>query len=752
MGEEQVQILATNDFHGRLLDDDRGPTAGAAVLSGAVKELRGDNPNTVFAAAGDLIGASTFESFIQRDKPTIDSLNEAGLEVSAVGNHEFDKGYDDLVNRVIAPYDPTTNPEGGAMWKYLGANVEVRDGSAATPLDKVWMKEMNGVQVGFIGAVTEQLPTLVSPDGIADIEVTDIVEASNTAADMLVADGADIVVLLVHEGAPGTDCDAMDDDPTSDFGSIVTGVNDNIDGIVSGHTHLKYNCSFPVAGWADRAVTQRPVVSAGQYGMALNQLLFTVDTATGEVTGLEQNVLDLKADPVDPELPERPGRRGHRRRRRREGGRAGRRAAGTDRRRVQPGEAGRRQDREPRRRVHPGQPRRRGPAVGHGVADHGGGRDRLHEPRRAARGHDVRDRGLPLHADLPAGGRCAAVRQHPGQHGPHGRPDRVRPRGAVAGGRARPVRSCGWGSPRASPTATPRRPAGSPAGTKGEVTGMWLDGEALDDDATYSVTVNSFLAAGGDGFATLTEGASKQDTGQTDLEAMVDYMAEFADNAPLPVDYSQRSVGSGLPGRRPRDLRARRHRGRRPDVAVDDRSGPTSTTTRSRSAWTATSWAPSRSRPPIQTALPGFDEAGTASVSVVLPDDAAAGASELVVTGAETGTEVRVPLQVEAGTTPTPTKADPVIRIKVKPGKIRAGRTDPRVVAIVRGDGEKATGRVRVKISGKKAQVVRLHNGRARLTFDHLNKAGRKKARVNYRGSDTIAAGHEKVTFRVVRR
>ena len=61
------------------------------MLAGAVKQLRAENPNTVFAAAGDLIGASTFESFIQKDKPTIDALNEAGLEVSAVGNHEFDR-------------------------------------------------------------------------------------------------------------------------------------------------------------------------------------------------------------------------------------------------------------------------------------------------------------------------------------------------------------------------------------------------------------------------------------------------------------------------------------------------------------------------------------------------------------------------------------------------------------------------------------------------------------------------------------
>ena len=83
-------------------------------------------PEYRFAAAGDLIGASTFESFIQHDKPTIDALNAAGLEVSAVGNHELDQGYDDLVNRVMADYDVDTNPYGGAEWQYIAANLKVR--------------------------------------------------------------------------------------------------------------------------------------------------------------------------------------------------------------------------------------------------------------------------------------------------------------------------------------------------------------------------------------------------------------------------------------------------------------------------------------------------------------------------------------------------------------------------------------------------------------------------------------------------
>ena len=114
------------------------------------------------------------------------------------------------------------------------------------------MKTVGGVQVGFVGAVTEDLPSLVSPDGIADIKVTDIVDEANASADKLKADGADVIVLLVHEGAANTSYAAATD-PNSAFGQIVNGVDGDIDAIVSGHTHLAYNHSVPVPAWVPRA-------------------------------------------------------------------------------------------------------------------------------------------------------------------------------------------------------------------------------------------------------------------------------------------------------------------------------------------------------------------------------------------------------------------------------------------------------------------------------------------------------------------
>ncbi|HEU4467258.1 MAG TPA: metallophosphoesterase, partial [Agromyces sp.] len=214
-----INLVTVNDFHGRI--EQAGTAGGIARLASAVDSFRAENPNTVFAAAGDMIGASTFTSFIQDDVPTIETLNAAGLDVSAVGNHEFDQGFADLTDRVMPLAD----------WEYLGANVyEV--GTTDPALPEYWIAKFQGVSIGFVGAVTDELPSLVSPDGIADITVGSPVEAANRVADQL-SDGkknngeADIVVMLVHEGAADTSV-ASATDPASRFGQIVLNANDNI--------------------------------------------------------------------------------------------------------------------------------------------------------------------------------------------------------------------------------------------------------------------------------------------------------------------------------------------------------------------------------------------------------------------------------------------------------------------------------------------------------------------------------------------
>jgi 2',3'-cyclic-nucleotide 2'-phosphodiesterase (5'-nucleotidase family) len=284
-----LQVLGINDFHGRIEQNLGSREAGAAVLAGAVKTLTAENPNTLFVSAGDNIGASTFTSFSQQDAPTIDALVASGLSVSAVGNHEFDAGWDDLTKRVIPAY-------GGSEFA-LGANVYLK-GTKTPALDEFALKTVDGITVGFIGTVTEQTASMVSPAGIAGIEFGDQLDAVNRVATQL-QDGdssngeADVIVLLTHDGADVADCDALATG-TSDYAEIIRGASANVDAIFSGHTHQEYSCSYPVAGWANGI--ERPVVQAGQYGANLDRLTLEVNRTDKSVVSLSAELLPLVVD------------------------------------------------------------------------------------------------------------------------------------------------------------------------------------------------------------------------------------------------------------------------------------------------------------------------------------------------------------------------------------------------------------------------------------------------------------------------
>ena len=596
-----IQILATNDFHSRIQNDTTSGSAGAAVLAGAVKQLRGANPNTVFAAAGDLIGASTFESFIQKDKPTIDALNEAGLEVSAVGNHEFDQGYNDLVNRVMAPYSEDFNPYGGASWKYLGANVKFKADDTGA-LDGTWIKEMNGVEVGFIGAVTEHLPELVSPGGIATIKVTDTVTAANAAANSLKTEGADVVVLLVHEGAAGTDCATINNDTTSDFGRITSGVNDNVDAIVSGHTHLSYNCSQSVPGWSGRPVTTRPIVSAGQYGMNLNQINYTVDNGTGVITNKSQSLLPLKNGatgstfnyPVDATTQ----------------GIVTTAVNNANVLGAQPlGTIG---GAFHRAKLANGTTENRGgeSTLGNQVAEIQ--RWATSDPAFGAAQIAFMNPG-GLRADLVGQGTSAFPRIVTYKDAANVQPfANTLVNEDLTGARIKAALEQQWqpvGRLAAVPQAghqqglhlhlRPDRAQGS------RITGMYLDGTAIDLAATYSVTVNSFLATGGDNFTALNgTGASRTPAAPTCRPRSTTSQPSAPDASGLPVDGSQNSVGDLLPGRRTCVLPGGWRRHRQPDVAVDDRPRRPARHAGHGQRRTAPISGPSRSRPPSRRRCP----------------------------------------------------------------------------------------------------------------------------------------------------
>ncbi|WP_322098168.1 ExeM/NucH family extracellular endonuclease [Nakamurella alba] len=734
-----VQVLGINDFHGRIQANQT--EAGAAVLSGAVDQLRAEYPSTVFAAAGDLVGASTFESFIAKDKPTIDALNAAGLEVSAVGNHEFDQGYEDLTERIMAPYDPVTNPYGGAEWEYLGANVRHEDDHSAA-LPESWVQDFGSVQVGFVGVVTDHLDELVSPAGIEGLEIEAPVLAANRTAAELKAEGADIVVMLVHEGAATTALSAATD-PSTDFGRIVTGASEDIDAIVSGHTHLTYNHQIPVQSWIDegRAVTTRPVVSAGQYGYNLDQLLFTVDNATGDVTGVESNTLPLVTTtvtqnpdgtstttytpnyPADPEVTPIVA------------------AAVAEADVLGAQELG--QIEGPFNRAK----------LANGTSENRGGESTLGnlvaEVQRWAT--TAPESGAAQIAFMNPGGLRADMVGNAGAAGTYPAALTYKQAATVqpfantlvnmdlTGAQIKQVLEQQWQPAGASRpflklgisegftyTYDPAKAAGS------RITGMWLDGEPIADATAYSVTVNSFLSSGGDNFTALSGGTDKRDTGKTDLQAMVDYMAA---NTPLPVDYTQRAVGVSFPA----------------DAPAEYEAGQTVSFSLSSLAYTT---AADRKDTSVELSLGGtvvgtatvdntigtdvFDENGKASVTFEVPAGTEAGAQVLTVTGTTTGTVVLVPLQIAAAAstveTTTTLSANRTSQVYGYPVRITLTAT------VVAGDGSVVPGSVEFRAGDLVLGSAPISGGVARFTLPASTPAGSAPVTAVYAGTEALQA------------
>ncbi|WP_236120454.1 ExeM/NucH family extracellular endonuclease [Cellulomonas palmilytica] len=293
-GPLDLTFLNINDYHGRIESvTTAGVTSSNTVkFAGTVEKLRAEAAGPVaFLSAGDNIGASLFASAVQKDQPTIDVLNALELTASAVGNHELDQGYADLTDRVIGP-DGARN----AQWAYLGANVYL-DGTTTPALDEYTTFDMDGVTVAVIGAITEETPALVTPAGIANLDFGNPVEAVNRVAAQL-TDGdesngeADVIVAEYHEGAgSGTpDGSTLEEEVAAGgaFAEIVTETSAAVDAIFTGHTHKQYAWAGDVPGVAGKT---RPIVQTGSYGEFLGKVVLTYDPATDEVVShTEENV------------------------------------------------------------------------------------------------------------------------------------------------------------------------------------------------------------------------------------------------------------------------------------------------------------------------------------------------------------------------------------------------------------------------------------------------------------------------------
>ena len=295
-----LRILAINDFHGNLLPPPGGiriadpddntrkinvPAGGAEHMATLVKQLRQGTRNTIFVAAGDLIGASPFLSAMFHDEPTIESLSMMGLEVASVGNHEFDEGKAELLRMQNGGCHPTDNCQGphpfrGAGFHYLAAStIETTSGKTIFPPYEV--REFDGIRVAFIGLTLKGTPNLVSPVSVAGLEFRDEADTVNALVPELKAQGIEAIVVLIHEGGfPAGDyneCPGI----SGPIVDIVRKFDRAVDVVISGHTHQAYVC----------AIDGRLVTSGDKYGTIVTTIDLKLDPAT-------RDVVSAKADNV----------------------------------------------------------------------------------------------------------------------------------------------------------------------------------------------------------------------------------------------------------------------------------------------------------------------------------------------------------------------------------------------------------------------------------------------------------------------
>ena len=287
----QLQLLAFNDYHGNLQASTPGAVDGAAAggseyLSSELNTLRQGNKHSLTVAAGDLIGGSPAFSGFFHDEPSVESLNAMGLDVSSVGNHEFDEGVTELLRMQKGGCHPVDGcyfpdaPYAGADFSWLAANV-VNEKSGKTPLPPYWIKKVESVKVGFIGMTLEATDTLVAAAGIQGWDFLDEAETANALVPKLKARGVEAIVVLLHEGGSQTPPPGDVDACVGISGPIVA-INDaldpEIDAMVTGHTHLPYNCVLP-----DSAGQPRIVTSAYSYGRVVSELNLVLDKRTQDV-------------------------------------------------------------------------------------------------------------------------------------------------------------------------------------------------------------------------------------------------------------------------------------------------------------------------------------------------------------------------------------------------------------------------------------------------------------------------------------
>lgn len=277
-----LQILAINDFHGNIATTSGsfGGTGRADFLSANIKVAEAAAAgDSITVSAGDLIGASPMISGLFHDEPTIEAMNLIGLDINAVGDHEFDEGPDELFRMQVGGSHPVDgdldgDPFVGADFEFLAANVIV-DATGDTLFPAYAIRDYQGLEVAFIGLTLEGTPEIVSPDGVAGLSFADEVETVNALVPLLQQINIEAIVVLLHEGGFSdggqNDCGTGLSGPIAD---ITAALDDAVDLVIAGHTNDEFVCEID-GKW---------VTMADNRGRLFTDIDATLNRATRDMT------------------------------------------------------------------------------------------------------------------------------------------------------------------------------------------------------------------------------------------------------------------------------------------------------------------------------------------------------------------------------------------------------------------------------------------------------------------------------------
>jgi 5'-nucleotidase len=525
----EINLIALNDLHGYLqaspfsyvTADGESVTlkaGGVSAISGLLTELRERDPHLLLVSAGDMIGGSPPMSAMWADEPTLEALNLMGMKFSVVGNHELDHGKAELLRQVQGGCDSSRPDKAcqfqadyrGTRFPYLAANLQDTD-SGKLLFAPYHIEEVRGVKIGFVGALLADVGSVVGVDGMRGLRASDEAEAINAQLPELRRQGVDVVVAVVHQG--GVTREAFDKQDCSELEGDVVDVAKRLDPsirvLITGHTHQGYLCKI-----GGMLVTQ-----GSSFGRLLTHLTLKVDPASGEL-------LDVRAENlvVDPQRYTRAA----------------------------PEVIALQRSVEERSQALLERPVARLGVSRISTAINAAGESPMGSLIADAQLAATRALGAQV-AFMNRGGIRAGLTLEPGQSMVNfGQVASVQPFNngltvlSLTGAQLRELLEQQWkgagldGFNPLQPSASlayswdPARPLGQ----RVVVQSLRVDGQPVQPERTYRVTVNSFMADGGDNFSELTRATERLDTGLNDLDALMAYL-KARDLAGDPVGRSE---------------------------------------------------------------------------------------------------------------------------------------------------------------------------------------------------------------------